>query len=68
LLPVDQLSNLLATDTDWENRVEAAIALGASRETAADAGLAAAAADPNEFVRATAARARRELARAGIPP
>ena len=68
LLPVEQLSRLLATDPDWETRVDAATALGASRESAAYAGLAAAAADPNEFVRATAARERRELERAGIPP
>jgi len=67
LLPVDQLSKLLASDTDWENRVEAAIALGASKESAAYAGLEAAMADPNEFVRATAARERRELEQAGIP-
>ena len=67
LLPVDLLSNLVVTDTDWENRVEAAIALGASKEPAAYAGLDAAVADSNEFVRTTAARERRELERAGIP-
>jgi len=68
LLPVDLLSNLAVSDTDWENRVEAAIALGASKDPAAYAGLDAAAADPNEFVRTTAARERRELERAGILP
>ena len=67
LLPVDLVSNLVVSDTDWENRVEAAIALGASKEPAAYAGLDAAVADPNEFVRATAAQERRELERAGIP-
>jgi len=67
LLPVDLVSKLVVSDTDWENRVEAAIALGASKEPAAYAGLDAAVADPNEFVRATAARERRELERAGIP-
>lgn len=68
LLPVDLLSNLVVSDTDWENRVEAVIALGASKDPAAYAGLDAAAADPNEFVRMTAARERRELERSGIPP
>ena len=67
LLSVDLVSNLVVSDTDWENRVEAAIALGASKEPAAYAGLDAAVADPNEFVRATAAQERRELERAGIP-
>jgi HEAT repeat protein len=68
LLPVDLLSNLVVSDTDWENRVAAAIALGASGDPAAYAGLEAAGADPNEFVRSTAARERRELERAGTPP
>jgi HEAT repeat protein len=68
LLPIDLVAKLAASDTDWENRVEAAIALGASKDPAAYAGLAAAAADPNEFVRTTATRERRELERAGIPP
>jgi len=68
LLPVDLLSDLALSDTDWGNRVEAAIALGASKDPAAYAGLDAAATDPNEFVRMTAARERRELERAGIPP
>jgi len=67
LLSVDLVSNLVVSDTDWENRVEAAIALGASKEPAAYAGLDAAVADPNEFVRTTAARELRELERAGIP-
>jgi HEAT repeat protein len=66
LLPVDMLSNLAVSDTDWENRVEAALALGASKDPAAYAGLDAALADPNEFVRTTAAWERRELERAGI--
>jgi len=68
LLSVDLLSNLVVSDTDWENRVEAAIALGASKDPAAYAGLDAAIADPNEFVRTAAARERRELERAGILP
>ena len=68
LLPIDLLSKLAVSDTDWENRVEAVVALGASKDPAAYAGLAAAAADPNEFVRTTAAQERRELERAGIPP
>lgn len=67
LLPIDRLSSLLATDPDWENRVDAAIALGASKEPAAYAGLDSALSDSNEFVRTTAARERRELESAGIP-
>ena len=68
LLPIDLLSKLAVSDTDWENRVEAVVALGASKDPAAYAGLDAAAADPNEFVRTTAARERRELERSGISP
>ena len=67
LLPADRLSELVVSDPDWENRVEAALALGASKDPAAYAGLDAASADPNEFVRATAVRERRTLERAGIP-
>lgn len=67
LLPVDLLASLIASDKDWENRVEAVLALGASKDSAAYAGLDAAATDPNEFVRATAAGQRRELERAGVP-
>lgn len=68
LLPVELVSNVLLSDDDWENRVEAALALGTSKEPAAYVGLDAAAADPNEFVRMSAAQARRELGRAGIVP
>ena len=67
LLPVDRLSSLVVSDPDWENRAEAARALGASKEPAAYAGLDAAVADPNEFVRATAAQGRRALESAGVP-
>jgi HEAT repeat protein len=67
LLAVDLLNALVVSDPDWENRVEAATALGASKDPAAYAGLDAAIGDSNEFVRATAARARRELQRAGVP-
>ncbi len=67
LLPLDVLSELIATDPDWESRVEAVTALGASLEQAAYVGLDAAVADPNEFVRAAAAREIRALERAGIP-
>jgi HEAT repeat protein len=66
LLPADRLSDLVVSDPDWENRVEAARALGASKDPAAYAGLDAASADPNEFVRATAVRERRTLEIAGI--
>jgi len=67
LLPADRLSDLVVSDPVWENRVEAARALGASTEPTAYAGLDAAVEDPNEFVRATAARERRALERAGVP-
>jgi len=59
LLPPDRLAELVLSDPDWENRVEAARALGASRDPAGAAALDAALADPNEFVRATAATERR---------
>ena len=68
LLPVDLLSALVVADPDWENRVEAAAALGASKDPAAFAGLDTALHDPNEFVRTAAARERRELSRAGVTP
>ena len=67
LLPADRLSSLLVSDPDWENRVEAARVLGASKDPAAYVGLDAALADTNEFVRATAALARRALESSGIP-
>jgi HEAT repeat protein len=67
LLPVDALNRLIVSDADWENRVEASTALGSSKEPAAYIGLDAAVADPNEFVRTTAARERRALERAGVP-
>ena len=66
LLPVDLMGILVVSDPDWENRVEAASALGASKDPAAYAGLDAALKDPNEFVRTVAARERRELERAGV--
>lgn len=66
LLPAERLADLVVSDPDWENRVEAARALGALKDPAAYPGLDAAVGDPNEFVRATAARERRNLERAGI--
>ena len=66
LLPADRLSDLVVSDPDWENRVDAARALGASNDPAAYAGLDAALSDPNEFVRATAAGERRALQSAGV--
>jgi HEAT repeat protein len=66
LLPTDRVSSLVVSDPDWENRVEAARALGASKDPAAYAGLDAALADSNEFVRAAAARERRALESAGV--
>src|SRR5262245_45609221 len=67
LLPVDRLSEVVAADPDWENRVDAARALGASGDALAGPALeTASAADPNEFVRATAAQERRRLP--ALPP
>lgn len=66
LLPTDQVVEVLISDPDWENRVEAARALGASQDRAAYVGLDAAVSDPNEFVRAIAARERRTLEAAGV--
>jgi len=66
LIPADRISDLVVADPDWENRVEAAGALGASKDPAAYVGLDAAVKDPNEFVRAAAARQRRALEAAGV--
>ena len=66
LIPAERLSDVVVSDPDWENRVEAAGALGASKDPAAYVGLDAALADPNEFVRAAAARQRRTLETAGV--
>ena len=68
LLPTERVVDLVSSDPDpdWENRVEAVRALGASEDRGAYAGLDAALSDPNEFVRATAARERRTLERAGV--
>ena len=63
LLPVERLSDLIVSDPDWENRVDAARALGAMKDAGVAAALETALADPNEFVRAAAAAARR-----GLPP
>ncbi len=67
LLRADRLSDLVVGDPDWENRVDAAHALGGSKDPAAYAGLDAAVHDPNEFVRAAGARERSRLERAGVP-
>jgi HEAT repeat protein len=61
LLPLDRLSEIVVSDPDWENRADAARALGASEDPLAIPGLEASVADPNEFVRATAAAERRRL-------
>ena len=66
LIPVESLSDLVISDLDWENRVEAAGALGASKDPAAYVGLDAAVSDPNEFVRAAAWRQRRGLESAAV--
>jgi hypothetical protein len=70
LLPVDRVCALVADDSDWENRVEAAQILGASKDPAAYPCLDGAIHDPNEFVRAAATAGRTALARAGVvePP
>jgi HEAT repeat protein len=65
LLPTDRVVALLADDPAWENRVEAARTLGVSQDPGAYPGLDAALSDPNEFVRATAARERQTLERSG---
>jgi HEAT repeat protein len=67
LLPLDELSRLVASDPDWENRVDAARVLGASKDPQAYAGLDAALRDPNAFVRMTAAEERAALEAAGVP-
>jgi HEAT repeat protein len=67
LLSVELVNSLVTSDPDWENRVEAAIVLGTSKDPAAYTGLDAAVGDSNEFVRTTASRERRDLERAGIP-
>jgi HEAT repeat protein len=66
LIPVAGLSDLVVSDPDWENRVEAAAALGASKDPAAYVGLDAAVSDANEFVRAAAWRQRRSLEIAAV--
>ena len=67
LIPTDRLADLVVSDPDWENRVDAARALGVSKDPAAAVGLDAALHDPNEFVRATAAGERRTLESTGVP-
>jgi HEAT repeat protein len=66
LLPADRLADLVVSDPDWENRVEAAQALGASKDPAAYPALDAARRDPNEFVRASAAVEEKTLQAAGV--
>lgn len=63
---VDALGRCATQDAEWEIRVLAAGALGRSSREDAFAPLEAAVRDPNEFVRAAAVRAQREL-RAKIP-
>ena len=69
-VPVERLARSVVEDPEWDNRVAAAEALGASGTPEAYAALDAAAGDGNEFVRATAAGQRRVLEQAGIlrPP
>lgn len=70
LLPLDKVAELAGKDPDWENRVAAATVLGAQADGSGYATLDAAASDPNEFVRAAAVAARRDLQKRGIevPP
>jgi HEAT repeat protein len=58
---VDPLAGMVLGDGDWEVRAEAAHVLGASGSSVALAALDAAAADPNEFVRAAASAAARQI-------
>ena len=67
LLPVERVADLATKDPYWENRVAAARALAASGDAAALPALASAEADPNEFVRAEAARGRRLLEKSAAP-
>jgi HEAT repeat protein len=67
ILPLDKVGALILEDPSWENRIEAARVLGASKDPAAYAPLDQAAADGNEFVRAAAMRERRNLVRDGVP-
>ena len=66
LLPADRLAELVVSDPDWENRVEAAHGLGASKDPAAYPALDAALKDSNEFVRASAAGEKKALQAAGV--
>jgi HEAT repeat protein len=64
---IDALSRLAAGDPDWTIRVESARALGRGDRPEAYAPLREAIRDPNEFVRASASAALRELVRKGVP-
>jgi len=66
LLPVEEVGALLHDEPDWENRVAAARLLGTADDPVAFPALDAAVHDPNEFVRAAAARSLGELQKAGL--
>ena len=66
LLPLDKVAELVAKDPDWENRVAAAAVLGAQADGDGYAALDVAATDPNEFVRAAAVAARRDMQKRGV--
>lgn len=63
---VGPLSNAAVEDVSWETRVEAVQALGAAAVPEAYGALDRALADPNEFVRAAAARTIKGLSAKGI--
>ncbi len=64
---VGTLSTLATTEASWEVRAAAAEALGRATSSEAYAPVKAALLDPNEFVRASAAGALRELRKAAVP-
>ena len=63
LFAIDPLAGAVLQDSDWEVRAEAARVLGAARRRDAAPALEAALSDPNEFVRAAASAALKQLNR-----
>jgi hypothetical protein len=63
---LDGLAKLAESDASWEVRARAVEAMGRTSAGEAYAHLAAASRDPNEFVRAAAAAALRDLRRRGV--
>jgi len=65
---VDPLAGMVLGDADWEVRAEAAHVLGQAGRAEGLGALDAAAADPNEFVRAAASAAGRRIRSAAAAP